>query len=100
MKRYNVMEVEGIKLGVRNIEDLGLSSKDVLEQSIFWLRDKYEMTGDVRYLDKAVWHIYAYLELGYPYESGRSKFQTVLDALGEKEEDVFPKRSWGSKKIP
>ena len=53
MKRYNVMEVEGIKLGVRNIEDLGLSSKDVLEQSIFWLRDKYEMTGDVRYLDKA-----------------------------------------------
>ena len=100
MKRYNVMEVEGIKLGVRNIEDLGLSSKDVLEQSIFWLRDKYEMTGDVRYLDKAVWHIYAYLEMGYPYESGKKEFQAVLDALGEKEEDVFPKRSWGSKKIP
>ena len=100
MKRYNGMEVESIKLGVRNIEDLGLSSKDALEQSVVWLREKYETTGDVRYLDKAVWHIYAYLEMGYPYESGEEEFQAVLDALGEKEEEVFPKRSWGSKKVP
>ena len=100
MKRYNGMEVEGIKLGVRNIEDLGLSSKDALEKSVVWLREKYEITGDVRYLDKAVWHIYAYLEMGYPYESGEEEFQAVLDALGEKEEEVFPKRSWGSKKVP
>lgn len=26
--------------------------------------------------------------------------QTVLDVLGEKEEDLFPKRSWGSQKVP
>ncbi|MCI9152607.1 hypothetical protein D3Z53_15645 [Lachnospiraceae bacterium] len=100
MKRYNGMEVEVVKLGLCNIEDIGLSSKEVLEQSVVWLREKYETTGDARYLDKAVWHIYAYLEMGYPYESGRAKFQTVLDALGEKEEDVFPKRSWGGKKVP
>ena len=100
MKRYNGMEVEGIKLGVRNIEDLGLSSKDALEKSVVWLREKYEITGDVRYLNKAVWHIYAYLEMGYPYESAKEEFQAVLDALGEKEEEVFPKRSWGSKKVP
>lgn len=30
MKRYNSMKVEVIKLGLYNIEDLGLSSKDVL----------------------------------------------------------------------
>ena len=100
MKRYNSMEVEVIKLGLYNIEALGLSSKEVLEQSVVWLREKYETTGDARYLDKAVWHIYAYLEMGYPYESGREEFQAVLDALGEKEEDVFPKRSWGSEKVP
>jgi len=100
MTRYNSMEVEVIKLGLRDIEDLGLSSKDALEKSVVWLRDKYETTGDVRYLDKAVWHIYAYLEMGYPYESGKKEFQAVLDALGEKEEEVFPKRSWGSKKVP
>ena len=100
MKRYNSMEIEIIKLGVCNIETLGLSSKNILERSVIWLREKYETTGDVRYLDKAVWHIYAYLEMGYPYESGKAEFQAVLGALGEKEEDVFPKRSWGSKKIP
>lgn len=100
MNKYNGMEVEVIKLGLRNIEDLGISSKDALGKSVVWLREKYEMTGDVKYLDKAIWHIYAYLEMGYPYESGKEEFQAVLDALGEKEEDVFPKRSWGSKKIP
>jgi hypothetical protein len=100
MTRYNSVEVQVIKLGLCNIEDLGLSSKEVLEQSVAWLREKYETTGDTRYLDKAVWHIYAYLEMGYPYESGKTEFQAVLDALGEKEEDVFPKRSWGGKKIP
>lgn len=100
MMRYNSVEVEVIKLGLDNIEALGLSGKEVLKQSIVWLREKYETTDDARYLDKAVWHIYAYLEMGYPYESGKEEFQAVLDALGEKEEDVFPKRSWGSKKIP
>lgn len=101
MTRYNSMEVEVIKLGLYNIEALGLSSKEVLEQSVVWLREKYETTGDVRYLNKAVWHIYAYLEMGYPYESGKAEFQAVLDALGEKEEEMFPKRSYGgSKKIP
>ena len=64
MKRYNSMEIEIIKLGVCNIETLGLSSKNILERSVIWLREKYETTGDVRYLDKAVWHIYAYRSWG------------------------------------
>lgn len=98
--RYNGVEVEAVKAGVRNVESLGLSSGEVLRQSVVWLTEKYEATGDKRYLDKAVWHIYAYLELGYPYESGKAEFQVVSDALGEKEEDLFPKRSWGSKKVP
>lgn len=46
MTRYNSMEVEVIKLGLYNIEALGLSSKEVLEQSVVWLREKYETTGD------------------------------------------------------
>ena len=100
MKRYNSMEVEVIKLSVCNIESLGLSIKDVLMQSVVWLREKYEMTGDARYLEKAVWHIYAYLELGYPYENGRAEFQVILDALGEKEEVVFPSRCRGRKRVP
>ena len=100
MMRYNSVEVEVIKLGLDNIEALGLSGKEVLKQSIVWLREKYETTDDARYLDKAVWHIYAYLEMGYPYESGKEEFQAVLDALGEKEEDVFPKRSGEVRRSP
>ena len=100
MMRYNGMDVEIVKAGIRNVESLGLSSGEVLVQSVVWLREKYVATGDTRYLDKAVWHIYAYLELGYPYESGKAEFQTILDALGEKEDDVFSKRSLESKKVP
>ncbi len=100
MIRYNSIEVEVVKSSIRNIESLGLSSEEVLKQSVVWLGEKYEETKDERYLDKAVWHIYAYLEIGYPYESGREEFQVILDVLGEREEDVFPKRYWGSQKIP
>lgn len=100
MIRYNSIEVEIVKLGLRNIESLGLSGKEVLKQSVVWLREKYEAAKDERYLDKAVWHIYAYLEMGYPYESGREEFQVILDMLGEREEEVFPQRYWGNQKIP
>lgn len=101
MERYNSVEVEVIKLSLRNIEGLGLSSADVLRQSVDWLREKYETTKDARYLDKAVWHIYAYLGMGYPYENGKEEFQSILDILGEKAEDVFPKRYWtNEKKVP
>lgn len=64
MIRYNSIEVEVVKSGIRNIESLGLSSEEVLKQSVVWLGEKYEETKDERYLDKAVWHIYAYLEIG------------------------------------
>lgn len=98
--RYNRREVETIKLGVCNIESLGLSGKEVLEQSVAWLKEKYMTTKDVRYLDKAVWHIYAYLELGYPYECGEKEFQPVLDMLGESRKEIFPRQVYGSDRIP
>lgn len=89
---YNIVEVESIKLGVGNIESLGLSSKEVLKKSISWLRERYEVTEDIRYLQKAVWHIYAYLELGYPYESGETEFNIILKYLKMDIEEVFPKK--------
>ena len=57
---YNTVQVEVIKLGICNIEGLGLSSKDILIRSVAWLREKYEMFHEELYLQKAVWHIYAY----------------------------------------
>ena len=36
---YNTVQVEVIKLGICNIEGLGLSSKDILIRSVAWLRE-------------------------------------------------------------
>ena len=87
---YNTVQVEVIKLGICNIEGLGLSSKDILIRSVAWLREKYEMFHEELYLQKAVWHIYAYLDLGFPYEEGQKEFQKILSHLKLTVEEVFP----------
>ena len=52
MIRYNSIEVEVVKSSIRNIESLGLSSEEVLKQSVVWLGEKYEETKDERYLGR------------------------------------------------
>ncbi len=42
---------------------------------------------------KAVWNIYAYLELGFSYEDGKEEFQKILEYLHMNVEDMFQKRS-------
>lgn len=96
---YNKVQVKAIVLAVYNIDPLGLNSKDILLNSITWLCKQYESEGDEIYLEKAMWHIYAYLELGYPYESGVETFRTVLQYLHQDMETVFPKKDWEYKKI-
>lgn len=97
---YNTVQVEVIKLGICNIEGLGLSSTDILIRSVAWLREKYEMFHEELYLQKAVWHIYAYLDLGFPYEEGQKEFQKILSHLKLTVEEVFPLTKWNYKKMP
>ena len=78
---YNKVEVKAIILAVYNIESLGLNSSRILLKSIVWLCKQYETTKENLYLEKAMWHIYAYLELGYPYETGEREFNIVLKYL-------------------
>ena len=96
---YSKVDVQIIKLAVSNIESQGLSSKQVLIDSIRWLTQKYLDTLEEAYLNKAVLHIYCYLELGYPYELGRKEFDIILSYLGKEEEELFPKRKYKYKKI-
>lgn len=96
---YNEVEVEVIKLAVCNIEGAQLNSKKILLDSISWLREAYERFADDLYLEKAMWHIYAYLELGYPYDAGKSEFQKVLNALDLDVMKVFPDKRWGGNKV-
>lgn len=97
---YNAVEVEVIKLATGNSESMGLRSKAVLLGSIVWLRKRYEQTGDEAYLRKAIMHIYAYLDIGYPYDEGKEEFQKIVEYLDMKEEDVFPFKKWRIKKVP
>ena len=95
---YNEVEVKAILIAVHNIENVGLNSKKVLLNSIEWLRCQYEITQDESFLIKAVWHIYAYLELGYPYISGEVEFNRILNCLQLDINTVFPKKGWAYKK--
>lgn len=96
---YDEIEVEAIKLGVGGIEKVKKNSRKILIQSVSWLVEKYDITDDKQYLEKAVWHIYAYLELGYPYEYGREIFDEVLQKLDQDKEELFPARKWHYKPV-
>lgn len=91
---YNEIEVEAIKSGIGGIESVKKNSREILISSVAWLIEKYDTVSDKQYLEKAVWHIYAYLELGYPYESGRDVFDKVLQKLGQSREELFPANQW------
>lgn len=96
---YNRVEVEAIKLAVSNMEYLNISSREALLDSIIWLREKYEITEEEKYILKAITHIYAYLELGYPFQTGEKEFSKVLSCAGKSADELFPKEQWQYKRI-
>lgn len=97
---YDGVEVAGIKISVAGIETLGISSKQVLLKSIKYLCSDFEKSQEISYLNKAMWHIYAYMELGYPFRDGEELFHTILDYLHLDKKDVFPDEKWLYKAMP
>lgn len=96
---YDRVEIEAIKVAVGNLDVLGVSSKQVLIQSIVWLRENYEINGEEKYLVKAIWHIYAYLGLGFPYEDGEKEFYEILRYIDKTREELFPVQKWRHNRI-
>lgn len=96
---YNSVEVEAIKLSVKNLENKNISSKEVLLRSIVYLEKNYLLNEKKEYLEKAVWHIYAYLELGFTYDDGKELFEKIFDYMGIRIVDIFPDRQWNSEKV-
>lgn len=76
---YDFIGVAGIKLAAGNFEYIGVSSKDVLTESILWLTDRYEKTKKQEYLLKTIWHIYAFKELGFSFQDTNSNIFKILD---------------------
>ena len=79
---YNSVEVEAVKLSVVNIKNKELLTKDILIKSIVCLKENYVMHHEKQFLYKAMWYIYAYIELGFSYSDGRPVFEEVMQLLG------------------
>lgn len=88
---YNAVAILAIKIAIGNVEYAGLSSKDILWNSIDWLIKKYEETQDYNYLKKAVWHVYAYLELGYSYKDENLEFQSIIKVMEDEDRQEIKK---------
>ena len=94
-KRY----VEAIKLATGSVQYKNLSAKETILQTIEQLNFYYENSQNKKYLEVALLHIQAYLEMGFPYEAGITLFDIILAKLGTTREQEFPKKFYASKKI-
>ena len=58
--------------------------REVLLESIRWLKDRYIRLGEKEDLQKALLHIQAYGDLGFPYQDVETDLLEIFDSLGLK----------------
>ena len=86
------VEIEGIKLAMAKFRQTDSQDKrDVLLESIRWLKERYERLGEKEDLERILCHICAYAELGFPYEDVEGLLGQVLEYLnmGKEEKEKF-----------
>lgn len=76
-----MVRAEAIKLALTGIEEVGLDSEEVLRDSIGWLYERYSASNTKAFLEQAVKHIQAYVQLGFPYEKNEALFDEILNLL-------------------
>lgn len=54
---HDAVEIKAIMIAVINMESVGVNSEEILLKSIVWLREYYESLLEIKFLEKAVWHI-------------------------------------------
>ena len=59
----------------------------------------YDEVHDNRYLKKAVWHIYAFLDFGYHYEKCQRVFDSVLEGGERSRKGYFLDHRWRYKRV-
>lgn len=91
--------IEAIKLAVGTTSYVGLAISDVFEASVSRLYSYYLETKDKCYIETALLHIRAYVEMGFEYEDKAEVFDCVLETLGTSRHLEFPKAYYYSKKI-
>ena len=95
----NKQYVEAIKLAVGSVQYKNLSVKETFFETIERLNFYYENSQNEKYLEVALLHMQAYLEMGFPYETGKELFDATLAKMGTKRELKFPKNFYASKEI-
>lgn len=93
------LTIEAIKLAVGTTSYIGFPISGIYEAAIERLKQYYIETKDQTYLEAALLHIHAYMEMGYDYDDKRELFDYVLSRLGTERNIEFPKLYYISKSI-
>lgn len=93
------LKVEVIKLAVGATAYRGFSIKEVYKEVVCKLKEYYQQTMKKEYLEAALLHIRAYMEMGYNYDDNKEMFDSILKILNMEWEIVFPKRYFPVREI-
>ncbi len=91
--------VEAIKLATGSVQYKNLSVKQTFFMSVKQLYEYYKNMDNACYLEIALLHIQAYLEMGFPYDEGREIFDPVIEETGSTKELTFPNKFYVAKTI-
>lgn len=92
-------EIEAIKLAIGTIQYSGGS----IRRTVFLCLEKYielyKISNDKVFLENALLHMQAFLEMGFIYEEFENVFDTILNEVGLVREEIFPKRFYHAERI-
>lgn len=91
--------IEAIKMAAGSVQYKNISVNDTFITAVTQLYNYFEDSGNTNYLEAAILHIQAYLEMGFSYDTGKTIFDAVLKELGTTREMEFPKRFYSSKQV-
>lgn len=91
--------IEAIKLAAGSVQYKNIPVQKTFLDTVSQLYQYYENSKDPKYLETAVLHIQAYLEMGFLYDKGKEVYDLVLKELGTTKELEFPQRFYAAKQI-
>ena len=91
--------VEAIKLAAGSLQYKKISVQQTFKEAIEQLFWYYEKLNNGEYLQTAILHIQAYLEMGFPYEANADLFNIVLETMGTTRDEEFPDKYYFSKQV-
>lgn len=95
----NGLYIEAIKLAAGSVQYKNISVKATFIDAVTQLYQYYISSRDNKYLEIAILHIQAYLEMGFPYDYGKDVFDLILDKLGTTRELKFPQKFYSARKV-